>query len=71
MKEAIKNANIYADAANVELSRIINISENAGYSPPQFKNVARMEMMSADAVPMQAGEIDYSITVNVTWEISQ
>lgn len=71
MKEAIKNAGIYADAADVELSRIINISENAGYSPPQFKNMARMEMMSADAVPMQAGEIDYSITVNVTWEIAQ
>lgn len=71
MKEAIKNAGIYADAADVELSRIINISENTGYTPPQFKNVARMEMMSADAVPMQAGEIDYSITVNVTWEIAQ
>jgi len=71
MKEAIKNAGIYADAADVELSRIINISENRGYTPPQFKNMARMEMMSADAVPMQAGEIDYSITVNVTWEFAQ
>jgi len=71
MAEAIKNANIYADAASVSLSRVINISENSGYSPQPMRNMARMEMSMSDAVPVQAGEVDYSITVNVTWELMQ
>lgn len=69
--EAIKNAGIYAQAANVSLSRIINISENNNYGGQQFKPMARMEMAMSDSVPVQAGEIDYSITVNVTWEITE
>jgi uncharacterized protein YggE len=71
MAEAIKNADVYAQAANVTLSRIINISENNNYGGQQYKPVARMEMAMSDSVPMQAGEIDYSITVNVTWEIAE
>jgi len=69
--EAIKNANIYADAADFELKRILNISENAGYTPQPYAGAARMEMAMADSVPVQAGELDYSITVNVQWEISE
>jgi len=71
MAEAIKNANTYAEAANVKLSRITNISENNNYGGQQYKPMARMEMAMSDSVPVQAGEIDYSITVNVTWEITE
>ncbi|MFT6659122.1 SIMPL domain-containing protein [Maritalea sp.] len=69
--EAIKNATIYAEAANISLGRIVNISENNSFGGQQYKAMARTEMAMSDAVPIQAGEIDYSISVNVIWEISQ
>jgi len=71
MATAINNAQIYAQAANVSLRRIIKISENNNYGGQQYQPVARMEMAMSDSVPVQAGEIDYSITVNVTWEIAE
>ncbi|MGJ8529046.1 SIMPL domain-containing protein [Maritalea sp.] len=69
--EALKNAKIYADAADLNLDRILSISENSGHTPQPYANMARMEMAMSDSVPVQAGELDYSITVNVTWQISE
>lgn len=71
MADAIAKANLYADAAGVGLGPIVSISENGGYNPsPQ--PLARVEMMAADSkVPVQGGEVNYSITVSVQWEISQ
>ncbi|AVX03894.1 SIMPL domain-containing protein [Maritalea myrionectae] len=73
MKDAIEKAELYTSAAGVDLGNIMNISENQSYSPaPMMKMGARMEMADAAmAVPVEAGEMTYSVTVNVQWEIDQ
>jgi len=71
MKDAIAKANLYADAAGVCLDRIVSISENGGYAP-QPKLMRSMDLVAeaAPSVPVATGEIGYSMTVNVDWELS-
>lgn len=72
MADAIKKANLYANAAGVGLGRITNISENGGFQPqPVGARVAMMEMAASAPVPVQAGELSYNITVSVQWELEQ
>lgn len=72
MTNAMEKAELYADAADVDLGRILNISENSGFSPQPNIRMARMDAMAESApVPVQAGELSYSITVSVRWELDQ
>ncbi|WP_424982812.1 SIMPL domain-containing protein [Maritalea sp. S77] len=72
MEDAMDTAKIYTETAGVTLGNVISISENQNYAPAPMKMGARMAMAEADmAVPVQAGEMTYSITVNVQWEIKQ
>lgn len=74
MENAMATAKIYTDTAGVELGNVMNISENQHYSPaPMMKSRgAMMAMAESDmAVPVEAGEMNYSVTVNVQWEIEQ
>ncbi|MCF4098979.1 SIMPL domain-containing protein [Maritalea mediterranea] len=72
MKNAMETAQVYTDTAGVALGKVMSISENQNYAPSPMKMGARMAMMEADmAVPVEAGEMTYSITVNVQWEIEQ
>ncbi len=71
MKEAIDNAQIYANAANVELGKILSISENSGYRPEPMMANARMDMVMSEAVPVMSGELNYTMTVSVQWDIEQ
>ncbi len=70
MKDAIAKADLYAKAAGVCLDRIVSISENGGYTPAPLM----MKSMAADvampAVPVATGEVGYSMSVSVDWEIS-
>lgn len=71
MADAIAKADLYAGAAGVGLGSIVSISENGGYNPPP-QPLARVEMMAADSkVPVQGGEVNYTVTVTVQWAISQ
>jgi hypothetical protein len=68
MKDALRKAQIYAEAAGVTLTRILSINEAGGYRPVPRKTM----MMRAEAVsdlPVEAGEQALSVEVNVTWEI--
>lgn len=68
MADALRKAAIYAEAADVDLERILSISESGGPRPP--RPLARtMRMEAAEAVPVEAGELTLAIEVNVTWEI--
>lgn len=69
MAEAIKNASIYAEAANVSLGSILSITETTNYNPQPYAGRAKMDMVMAEAAPVMGGEVDYSITVDVQWEI--
>lgn len=73
MADAIDKAKTLADAAGVDLGRILEISENSS-SPrpmPMARGKFAAEAMIAEAVPIASGENTYHVTVNVNWEISQ
>ncbi|ABD25749.1 protein of unknown function DUF541 [Novosphingobium aromaticivorans DSM 12444] len=73
MKKARARADLYAKAAGLRVVRILSISENAGWAPPQPPIVfARAEMMSAPKAPspVAAGELEMTVTVNVSYELA-
>jgi len=69
MKDAIGKAKTYAEAAGISLGRITSINESGGYMPKAAPIAMRADAESA--VPMAAGEVSYSVTVSVEWEIAQ
>jgi uncharacterized protein YggE len=69
-QDAIAKAELFAEAARVELGPIISISEHFIHVPPPQPKYARtMAMEAADAVPIARGEHEISAQVNMTWEI--
>lgn len=69
MADAIRKARLYAEAAGVQLKRILSITENAGYRPPTPFVARAMKMEAADTVPVAAGDLALTAEVDVTWEI--
>jgi len=71
MADALRKARLYAEAAGVELGRVLSISEQE-YSPRPQMMMARSAMEGAPApVPLEAGETTLQVRVNVTWELQQ
>ena len=70
MADARRKAELYAEAAGVQLGRILSISEQVGYQPKAMmvRNFAAAEAASA---PVEAGEESLEVQVNVTWELQQ
>jgi uncharacterized protein YggE len=70
-QNARRRADLYAQAFNMRVHRIIAISESGGYPPPMPVPVyARMEAMAdAAPTPVAPGEISTSVNVNVTFEL--
>jgi len=71
MADALDKATLYSNAAGVCLSRIKTIAEHGGHVPEQpiaMRTMAMDEMQSA--VPVQAGEVGFTATVAVTWEVA-
>jgi uncharacterized protein YggE len=71
--DAKAKAGLYAGVAEVGLDHILTISEtrNAGQPEPYMvKSVAPMRDAAA-SVPVEAGELTYSIDVSVQWQLSQ
>lgn len=70
MKEAITRAELYAAASGYEVARVVTISESGGFSPQPMAMMA--EARSVDrSTPIASGEVGYSVTVNVTFELRQ
>lgn len=70
--KARARAEIYAKAAGMKVSRIVNISENVNMGGPRpvMMMAARAKMADAmESSPVAAGEVDMSVTVNVTFEM--
>ncbi len=67
--DALAKATLLSEAAGVKLGRIVSISENQGYNSP----MPMMKAMEADAgsVPVAAGEIGISASVNLVFELAQ
>ena len=74
MADAIDKAETLADAAGVDLGRILDISEHSRTPRPMpmARSKFMAEAMVSDAsVPVEGGENTYRVTVNVNWEIDQ
>jgi len=71
--DAKEKADLYAGVAGVSLDRILSIAENQSISqPPQPYMMKTMAADSAgSAVPVQAGEMSFSVNVSVQWELNQ
>jgi uncharacterized protein YggE len=65
--DARRKAELIAKAAGVKLGRILAIAEPGSEPPrPMMAAYAREKL---DAVPVEAGESEFTARVNVTWEI--
>lgn len=63
-------AQTYAEAAGVRLGDIETISEQQDYAPPRpMMRAQAYDMAVAESVPVEAGELTYSVTATVTWSI--
>jgi len=67
--DAMAKARLYADAAGQCLVRVLSIAENGGYAPVA-KTVRAMAFEADAAVPVQSGEVGYSISVNMQWQLA-
>ncbi|MEM7458634.1 MAG: SIMPL domain-containing protein [Pseudomonadota bacterium] len=68
IKEAISRAELYAAASGYEVARVVTISESGGYSPQPMAMMAEARSMDR-STPIASGEVGYSVTVNVTFEL--
>lgn len=68
--DAQAKAQVYADAAGVRLDDIESITENpVSDGPRPMYRAATMEMAADSAVPIEAGEMTYTINTTITWSI--
>jgi uncharacterized protein YggE len=72
MKKARARADLYARAAGLHVVRVLTISENGGWSPPQPVMFARAEKMmdAAAPSPVAPGELQMGANVTVTYELA-
>ena len=70
MTKARERAELYAAAAGLKVKRIVTISESGGYNPGPMPMMQSRAIEAADATtPIATGEVGYSITVNVMFEL--
>jgi uncharacterized protein len=70
VKDAMHKAQIYADAASINLGNIMSISEGGGMTePPVMFNRAKTMAADSAPVPIAQGSQVISVDVNITWEI--
>jgi uncharacterized protein YggE len=70
--DAKGKADLYADAAGVGLGAIQTISENQGYTQPPQPYLYKATAAAADRaapVPVEAGQLTFSIDVAITWDL--
>lgn len=69
--DARRKAELYAGVAGAKLGELESIRESQGYSVPEpYPLYARAEVAAAAPVPVEAGELTFSVTVNVQWELN-
>lgn len=72
--DAKAKAELYAGESGAELGAIQNISENQGYTQPPQPYMAKAVAATADRsapVPVEAGQLTFTIDVNVAWDLVQ
>ncbi|RUT35031.1 SIMPL domain-containing protein [Arsenicitalea aurantiaca] len=71
--DARSRAELYADVAGVTLDDLVSISERRDVAQPypMMRQSAMAEMAAGAPVPVEAGELTFSIDVTVTWSMDQ
>lgn len=71
--DATARAELYADAVGMRVARIVSISETGGFDPmpaPMGRMMAMNESADMSSTPISGGEISYSATVNIRFELT-
>ena len=68
MRNAIANAQLYAETAGVELGPVLTIAEEDGGYIPRYAEAAAPMAMAKD-VPIEAGTATVQVRLRVTWEL--
>ncbi len=72
IQDAARKAELYGRSVGYKVKRIVTVSENEYYAPPQpVMMQARMAMDAAEATPVAAGEVSLTATVSVTFELTK
>jgi uncharacterized protein YggE len=72
MRDALRKAELYAEAAGVSLTRILRIDEASGYAPQPMAMAREMKAQAYDAaVPIESGELSMGAQVSISWEIAE
>jgi uncharacterized protein YggE len=61
-------AELYAESLGATITGIVNVSENSAGPQPMYR--AQAMMMDSGTVPVAAGDVDVSVTVSVTYNLS-
>jgi uncharacterized protein YggE len=71
MRNAVRKAELYAEAADVTLGPIVRIEENVVQWPPPvpMAAMARQEAAADASVPIEGGELTFRAQVSVAWEL--
>jgi uncharacterized protein YggE len=68
--DARAKAELYAELAGSSLDQLVSISETQNFNqPPPYPMFDRAVAQSAAAVPVEAGEMAFSVNVNIQWEL--
>jgi uncharacterized protein len=69
--DAQEKAELYADVSGAALGELESISERQNFNAPQpYPMFARSEAAADAAVPVEAGEMSFAVTVSVEWELN-
>ncbi|MDJ1159598.1 SIMPL domain-containing protein [Chelatococcus sp. SYSU_G07232] len=71
LADATRKARLYSEAAGVTLGRIVAIAEPAADLPRPMMARAEFSAAKAAPVPVETGEREFKVRVNVTWELAE
>lgn len=72
VKDALRKARLYAEAAGVELGPIFRIDEGYSRAPEPIQPGAMMRMeAAASPVPIEGGELTFQAQVSVSWLLAE
>ncbi|MBI5302348.1 MAG: SIMPL domain-containing protein [Chloroflexi bacterium] len=69
VKDAMDKAGQLAKAANIQLGKVLTISEGSAAPRPLIRSFAAPAAMDAAAVPLEGGELEISVTVEMKFAV--
>lgn len=68
VRAAQQQAALYAEAAGLKVGRLVSIAEQGAQRP--MPPMPRMMAMAAEAAPVVAGEVNYSVSITAEFELT-